>query len=246
MRILLVFGLACGWFEGKFSNFSLDGRLPDSLRLEVQSGEPFTAVAERIDAGQVRELDDLAFGMMGMSHDHVLSGEMGFRGLMGDFDPSQEVDRLVFHLHLGVVVGMDDDMRWGFVVGEKRFEEFAVGGRDNRQVADEAVAFHGFVSPVVEPAEGFASSVEDREHHFFVVSHEWKELCLGFEFHEPFDDPFGVWSSVDVVSDGHDNVFLGRADGGKKGVQGAEAAVDITDCDGTCHGKIEEYERYQG
>jgi hypothetical protein len=39
---------------------------------------------------------------------------------------------------------------------------------------------------------------------------------------------------------------LGRADGGKKGVQGAEAAVDIADCDGTCHGKIEEYERNQG
>jgi len=117
VRISLIFGLACGWFEGKFSNFSLDGRLPDSLRLEVQSGEPFTAVAERIDAGQVRELDDLAFGMMGMSHDHVLSGEMGFGGLVGDLDPSEEVDWLVFHLHLGVVVGMDDDVRWGFVVG---------------------------------------------------------------------------------------------------------------------------------
>lgn len=216
------------------------------MRLEVQGGEPFAAVAECIDAGQVRKLDDLAFGMMGVSHDHVLSGEMGFWGLMGDFDPSQEVDRLVFHLHLGVVVGMDDDVRWGLVVGEKRFEEFAVGGWDNRQVADEAVAFHGFVSTVVEPAEGFASSLEDREHHFFMVSHEWKKLRVGFEFYEPIDDPFGVWSSVDVVSDGYYDVFLSRSDGGKKGVQGAEAAVDITDCDGTCHGKIEEYGSYQG
>lgn len=211
--VIEFFGLASGWFEGKLSDFSLEGRLPDLLRLEVQCGKPFSAVAESIDAGQVGELDDLSFGMMGMAHDHVFSGEMGFRGLLGDFDPTQEVDRLVFHLHLGVIIGMDDDVRGGFVVGQERFEEFAMGGWDNRQVAGKTVAFHGFVSTVVEPAERFASSVEDREHHFFVVSHQWKQLRLGLELHESFQDTFGVWAAVDVVPDGHDDVVLGRADG---------------------------------
>lgn len=178
-----------------------------------------------------------------MPHDNVLARKMGFGGQVGDFDPSEQVDRLVFHAHLGIVVGMDDDMRWRFVIGQKGFEKLSVGIGDYRQVPFKAVAFHGVVTSMVEPAEGFAASVQDPEHHLFVVSHQRKQLCFFLEFHHSLDDTFGVRASIDVVTDGHEDIVFRGFDSRQQRIERPEAAVDITDCDRSCHRKIKRRKR---
>jgi hypothetical protein len=113
---------------------ALSVRLPDLLGVDVEGSQPAATEAVGIDAHQVAHVKNLARLLRTVAGDDCLAGNMRTRDAVAKRFPAQQLEGLIIHRQRRVVVGMDKDVRLGFVVGATAFEERDVLGGDSRQI----------------------------------------------------------------------------------------------------------------
>lgn len=99
------------WAAGRLTASSVDA----DLGLEFQVHQPPAPVAERIDALQVAEVQDLARLLRRVADDHDLARLVRAGGHVPQRLPPQHPGVLLGHRDVGEVVGVDEDVRPGLV-----------------------------------------------------------------------------------------------------------------------------------
>lgn len=93
-----------------------------------------------------------------------------------------------------------------------------------------SVVIEGVLASTESAQEAFAISagLEGSYHLDLVVAHEVDGAVCIAEGEKVVDDAFGIGAAIDVVPKGHDQVVFLRLCDLKKGAQGGEAAVNIS------------------
>lgn len=193
--------------DGAFS-----GGLPECAGGDVEGREEAVAEGEGVDADEV-VADEGAVGFLrGVAADDVFSGVV--RGALVAAFPEEHVVGLLGHGEVGVDVGVDEDVGFGFEIGDEVvFEEVPVCGGDVAEFFVRAVGGEGRVAAVQGPfqeGDGVRAGVE---HELFVVSHEGGDVEVFAESEEAVEDAGGVRAAIDVVAKEDEVVFGCGEDG---------------------------------
>src|SRR6516162_6887998 len=137
------------------------------------------------------------------------------------------------------VAGVGENVCIGFVMVEAASEERDMVVRDDGKLTAGSVRVEGIVTTHAEEAVERVAVGERLEQHFLMISQKRNKAALMGQVDQPFNDALAVWSSVDVIAQGDDQVVGAGTNHCEQGIKCCRAPVYVTDGDGArFHGGI--------
>lgn len=205
--------------------------LPNPFGWQFHRRQQSAAVAVRVEADQVSDVEDLGLVVGGVTDDGGATAEVRVGDARPERVPAKKLRRLLIHFQVRIVGCMgEEELIVNEIVAERVVKRFMFG-RQEIHFTVEIVAFESLDTPVPQPRVVWFIAPNDVEHHFLVVALQRNELCFLPQFNQSIDHALRIWTPVDVITERDNQVFGSRFDGSQQGLQRFVETVNVADRD---------------
>lgn len=178
----------------------------------LQAGEPLAAVGKGIDADDGAEIEDGPVRLRCVPTDHGFARLMEARFAKpgaGQVLPIEHLLVLFVQWDVWRCIGVDEEVGLGLEVGDCGIEKIPVRLRN---IIDRfrCIGFQGGIAPEPKPEQAILAFAPCFQHHDLVISAQGDQLDTPFKVQQVVDHPFGIWPSIDVVTEHHEGVVSGQ------------------------------------
>jgi hypothetical protein len=188
--------------------FAVD--LPSLPTCRVESRKPTAPPTIGVDADKMAEVKHLATFLRGVAYDGRFAGDVW----LGDAElqrlPAHRLPVLMRERTVGLVTAVDEEVGIGFEVVAPRADvgDLIVGDWADFSIGA-TIRFNRRGSAALHPIVGLWLAVQDIEHHFLVVAHQWYQPALLTQLEELLNHLPAFRPAIDTVAQ-RDERIVGR------------------------------------
>ena len=143
---------------------------------------------------------------------------------------------LLIQGQIGIVIGMDEEVRVGLEVRHARTQEVEVFVGNEIDLSAVAIRVESRDSTELHPRPESPSVLLCFEHDLVVIAEQRDEAASLRQIDQRVEHAFGVDAPIHMIAERDDRVILLRIDGGKDRGKSVRTAVDVSD--GDCAGEF--------